>query len=148
LHKKKTCPRGRSEEWIGTSSEAVGLRRSITGIRALSCSFYARLITPSSPLSPSMLNPIVRCVSRHGIIKTASVSFSSTARYPFPKSDKSFFNMADNPDVTKNQPLPHSYLKDSHERLFENNRKWVAAKKEADPKFFDKMAAGQSPDYL
>jgi hypothetical protein len=95
-----------------------------------------------------MLNPIVRCVSRHSIIKTASASFYSTGRYSFPKSDKPFFEMADNPDVTKNKPLPHSYLKDSHERLFENNRKWVAAKKEVDPEFFKKMAAGQSPEYL
>jgi len=40
------------------------------------------------------------------------------------------------------------YLQQSHERIFENNRKWVASKKEADPAFFDKLAAGQTPEYL
>jgi carbonic anhydrase len=40
------------------------------------------------------------------------------------------------------------YLQQSHERIFENNRKWVAEKKEEDPKFFEKLAAGQKPEYL
>lgn len=56
--------------------------------------------------------------------------------------------MSDNPDVSKAENIAPNYLKQSHERLFENNRKWVASKKEADPEFFTKMAAGQSPDYL
>jgi carbonic anhydrase len=41
-----------------------------------------------------------------------------------------------------------AYLTQSHENIFENNRKWVAAKKESDPEFFDKLAAGQNPEYL
>lgn len=41
-----------------------------------------------------------------------------------------------------------AYLSQSHEKIFENNRKWVAAKKEADPEFFDKLSAGQTPEYL
>ncbi|EAW12033.1 carbonic anhydrase [Aspergillus clavatus NRRL 1] len=40
------------------------------------------------------------------------------------------------------------YLKQSHERIFENNRAWVAAKKEEDPAFFEKLGAGQTPQYL
>jgi carbonic anhydrase len=40
------------------------------------------------------------------------------------------------------------YLEQSHEKIFESNRAWVAAKKNADPEFFTKLAAGQSPDYL
>jgi hypothetical protein len=40
------------------------------------------------------------------------------------------------------------YLQQSHARIFENNRKWVAEKKEQDPQFFDKLAAGQTPEYL
>lgn len=40
------------------------------------------------------------------------------------------------------------YLEQSHEKIFESNRAWVASKKAADPKFFDKLAAGQAPDYL
>jgi carbonic anhydrase len=40
------------------------------------------------------------------------------------------------------------YLQQSHERIFENNRKWVEEKKKEDPQFFDKLAAGQTPEYL
>ncbi|KAF9883080.1 hypothetical protein FE257_004114 [Aspergillus nanangensis] len=40
------------------------------------------------------------------------------------------------------------YLKQSHERIFENNRKWVATKRQVDPDFFTKLAAGQKPEYL
>jgi carbonic anhydrase len=56
--------------------------------------------------------------------------------------------MADNPDVTHVHAIPKRYLEQSHERLFENNRAWVQAKKEADPDFFQKLNAGQAPEYL
>ncbi|KAJ5703967.1 Carbonic anhydrase [Penicillium malachiteum] len=36
----------------------------------------------------------------------------------------------------------------SLEQIFNNNKKWVLSKTGADPAFFDKLAAGQSPDYL
>ncbi|PLN86853.1 carbonic anhydrase [Aspergillus taichungensis] len=52
--------------------------------------------------------------------------------------------MAQSPD----QQTVRRYLQQSHERIFENNRKWVASKTDADPAFFDKLAAGQQPDYL
>ncbi|RDW77808.1 carbonic anhydrase-5 [Coleophoma cylindrospora] len=40
------------------------------------------------------------------------------------------------------------HLDDSHERIFENNRKWVEAMKAEDPEFFIKLGSGQSPEYL
>lgn len=40
------------------------------------------------------------------------------------------------------------YLKQSHERIFENNRAWVATKMKDDPAFFEKLSAGQTPEYL
>lgn len=36
----------------------------------------------------------------------------------------------------------------TYEELFENNKKWIAEKKAQDVHFFDKLAAGQEPDYL
>ncbi|BCS20881.1 carbonic anhydrase [Aspergillus puulaauensis] len=51
------------------------------------------------------------------------------------------------PDPSDPQAVTR-YLEQSHEKIFESNRAWVAAKKNADPQFFDKLAAGQSPDYL
>ena len=40
------------------------------------------------------------------------------------------------------------YLKQSLENILSNNRNWVASKKDVDPAFFDKLAAGQTPNYL
>lgn len=33
-------------------------------------------------------------------------------------------------------------------KLFKNNKEWALSKREADPAFFDKLASGQSPNYL
>lgn len=40
------------------------------------------------------------------------------------------------------------YLEQSHDRLFENNRRWAAQKKEKNPDFFAHLSAGQNPEYL
>ncbi|KAI1267059.1 carbonic anhydrase [Xylariaceae sp. FL1019] len=41
-----------------------------------------------------------------------------------------------------------SYLKQTHDRVFEHNRAWAEGQKERDPEFFTKLSAGQSPEYL
>ncbi|KAJ5797127.1 uncharacterized protein N7518_005667 [Penicillium psychrosexuale] len=46
------------------------------------------------------------------------------------------------------EPNGNHYLQQSLDHIFQNNKKWVASKKETDATFFDKLAAGQSPDYL
>lgn len=53
--------------------------------------------------------------------------------------------MASSKDTQDTVP---EYLKHSHDRVFENNRAWVAAKKQEDPAFFEKLNAGQNPEYL
>ncbi|WYZ40808.1 hypothetical protein EsH8_IV_001149 [Colletotrichum jinshuiense] len=40
------------------------------------------------------------------------------------------------------------YLKQTHDRVFENNRRWAEEKKKADPNFFVSLSQGQSPEYL
>ncbi|KAG6095330.1 hypothetical protein E4U30_002553 [Claviceps sp. LM220 group G6] len=40
------------------------------------------------------------------------------------------------------------YLAQTHDRLFENNRAWAAAKATNDPSYFAKLSAGQTPEYL
>lgn len=40
------------------------------------------------------------------------------------------------------------YLEQTHDRVFEHNRKWAAEQKENDPEFFTKLSAGQTPEYL
>lgn len=41
-----------------------------------------------------------------------------------------------------------SYLEQSQERIFENNRAWATGQKEKNPSFFEKLSAGQTPEYL
>ncbi|KAF2477095.1 carbonic anhydrase 2 [Lindgomyces ingoldianus] len=40
------------------------------------------------------------------------------------------------------------YLQQSHDRIFENNRKWAKEHVEKNPEFFNELSAGQEPDYL
>lgn len=40
------------------------------------------------------------------------------------------------------------YVRGSLDAIFKKNKEWIATKKSGDPAFFDKLAAGQSPDYL
>ncbi len=37
---------------------------------------------------------------------------------------------------------------DDYERVFENNRRWVAARRKEDPDFFERLAADQTPRFL
>ncbi|KAF1958134.1 carbonic anhydrase [Byssothecium circinans] len=40
------------------------------------------------------------------------------------------------------------YLQQSHDRIFENNKKWAEEQRTKHPDFFEKLNAGQSPEYL
>ncbi|KAK6953723.1 hypothetical protein Daesc_003685 [Daldinia eschscholtzii] len=40
------------------------------------------------------------------------------------------------------------YLKQTHDRVFEHNRAWAEEQKKKDPAFFEKLSAGQTPEYL
>jgi carbonic anhydrase len=40
------------------------------------------------------------------------------------------------------------YLQQSHDKIFENNRKWAEEKKAQDPSYFVSLSAGQQPEYL
>lgn len=40
------------------------------------------------------------------------------------------------------------YLRQSLDHIFKKNQEWISTKTNSDPAFFDKLSAGQSPDYL
>jgi carbonic anhydrase len=40
------------------------------------------------------------------------------------------------------------YLKQSHDKIFDNNRKWAETKKNQDPGYFARLSEGQTPEYL
>jgi carbonic anhydrase len=44
--------------------------------------------------------------------------------------------------------MSSKHLETSHQRIFDNNRKWVETMKAEDPDFFVKLGSGQKPEYL
>ena len=40
------------------------------------------------------------------------------------------------------------YLQQSHDRIFENNKKWADEMRKRNPSFFSNLTAGQAPEYL
>jgi len=40
------------------------------------------------------------------------------------------------------------YLQVSHDRIFENNKRWAEEMKQKKPEFFKDLSAGQAPEYL
>jgi carbonic anhydrase len=40
------------------------------------------------------------------------------------------------------------YLQQSHDRIFENNKKWAEEMRKKNPGFFKDLSAGQAPEYL
>ena len=49
---------------------------------------------------------------------------------------------------TEDDDMNRKFIETSHDRIFDNNRKWVAAMQASDPKYFEKLSSGQIPDYL
>ncbi|KAM0483744.1 hypothetical protein ACHAPX_002240 [Trichoderma viride] len=52
------------------------------------------------------------------------------------------------PGMSEDDHDVEKYLRENHQRLFENNKKWAADRLQQDPEFFTRLAAGQSPEYL
>merc|ERR1712000_473440 len=40
------------------------------------------------------------------------------------------------------------HLQKSHDKIFENNKKWAEAKRTQEPDYFERLSAGQTPEYL
>lgn len=70
---------------------------------------------------------------------TAIRNFATTGARPCPSDIK--MASEDPKDVRK-------YLQQSHDRIFENNKKWADEQRAKHPEFFEKLSAGQSPEYL
>lgn len=88
-------------------------------------------------------------------LSTPSLPRFSSSCCP-PRSPNSFFSspavkkfkMASSHDGAPSAAEVSEYLRETHDRLFENNRAWAAEMKERDPGFFERLTAGQAPEYL
>lgn len=102
-----------------------------------------RLRRPASILSRTHhLVPLRAATSTSIPTRLSSSSSSSSSSKPPPrKSPQPFPTMSAGQDIV-------SYLEQSQERIFENNRSWAKNQHEKDPTFFEKLSAGQTPEYL
>lgn len=107
------------------AGRSLGRLKTLRGPRVLG----GNLNRPSFKLSP--------IASLSQAIRSHSTRLLST-------SSKLDLRMA-NPETTKEV---RKYLKQSHDRIFENNKKWAEEMKKKKPEFFSDLQAGQSPDYL
>jgi carbonic anhydrase len=115
--------------------------------------FLRRAVLPASTSSPTRAAfwhqqqaitkgvDIVRGISsKSSDIPAVSDTVQGTDATKGADTPLSWRNMAEK-DVSR-------YLKQSHDRLFENNRAWAEEKRAQDPGFFAKISAGQTPEYL
>ncbi|KAF1918957.1 carbonic anhydrase [Ampelomyces quisqualis] len=89
---------------------------------------------PTTPLVPAFSSRL-----------TSTCAFKQHLR-PFSLSWKSNLKMAS--EDPEKQKQVRKYLQQSHDRIFENNKKWAEEMKMKKPEFFADLAAGQSPEYL
>ncbi len=80
-------------------------------------------------------------------------SSGSPICYPLGKSiaKRYFFSYPRRPAMSKEPQATREvrkYLQQSHERIFENNKKWADEMRKRNPEFFKSLDAGQSPEYL
>ncbi|KAF2009146.1 beta class carbonic anhydrase [Aaosphaeria arxii CBS 175.79] len=90
---------------------------------------YQQLQIPSSFSSPSTPLQLVPSIAQKS-------TFSSSARANCPRK------------MTEQSKELRKYLQQSHDKIFESNRKWAEEQRAKNPEFFEKLSAGQSPDYL
>ncbi|OHE91961.1 carbonic anhydrase [Colletotrichum orchidophilum] len=107
----------------------------------------------SSPAQPHPLSRFtittfgVQLQFQHQLHHHQTSSFSHIAHRRAPSSPSST-PPSHRPDRKMAERDIEKYLKQTHDRVFENNRKWAEEKKKQDPNFFVSLSQGQAPEYL
>ncbi|KAF4782812.1 carbonic anhydrase [Colletotrichum scovillei] len=103
----------------------------------------------SSPAQPSrrllrFTNTIFGSQHQHlNSHRTSSFSHIAYQRAPPSSSSSSSTPPSIRPDRKMAESDIEKYLKQTHDRVFENNRKWAEEKKKQDPNFFISLSQGQ-----
>lgn len=103
---------------------------------------------PVSGASSARFSQSLSSSTRASCLRTSQNPFQTRA---FTKS--SFFTsnwykkMTGQEDPQTTQEVK-KYLQQSHDRIFENNKKWADEMQKKKPEFFKDLSAGQAPDYL
>jgi len=98
-----------------------------SGSSPLLSSTFSNLRASSPASLPSLFNSGTKSCTR----------FCSSHRY---------FDMAGQEATTPKEV--RKYLQVSHDRIFENNKRWAEEMKQKKPEFFKELSAGQAPEYL
>lgn len=117
-------------------------------------------LRPAVPPNSILRTPHTRSSSANTTITLRRPLFSalrphianpnSTLHPPHARSSSTFWNLLGkmSGEPPSNPKEVRKYLQQSHDRIFESNRKWASEQKAKHPEFFEKLAQGQSPDYL
>ncbi|KAH3947540.1 carbonic anhydrase [Parastagonospora nodorum] len=87
-----------------------------------------------SPLAAAKSPFLLSSSSAHAATRHFSLNWNSIAGMA-----------AEDPEKTKEV---RKYLQQSHDRIFENNKKWADEMRKKKPEFFSDLTAGQAPEYL
>ena len=99
----------------------------------------------SSPHSPSSCaSTSVRHCSTFPTNPRSALTQTSGPTHTASQPSQGFWKMAE-PSTAKEV---RKYLQQSHDRIFENNKKWADEMRKKKPAFFKELSAGQSPEYL
>jgi carbonic anhydrase len=117
----------------------VGSRASISGFAATFPRTYTLPLTSTS----TTFGPATYLGARHCSNHANAMSDDNQRPQKAVKYSRSDRDLDSQPpqEVRK-------YLQQSHDRIFDNNKKWVEEMKKKRPEFFENLSAGQSPEYL
>ncbi|KAK3367595.1 beta class carbonic anhydrase [Podospora didyma] len=97
----------------------------------------------SSLARPLLIHPTTTRAAASSFWRTLSSTSSTRQESTTPPSNTTSRNwrgMAQE-DISR-------YLRQTHDRVFEDNKAWAAEQRSKDPDFFAKISAGQNPEYL
>jgi hypothetical protein len=149
LHKPRR--RERAMLWLGLGARVephVVRRAATTGTGGVSVAprTTSLPVSTASGLTGRALSPLTVRQSRIRVQRPLSTRIGSVAASRGYGSHH--YRMASQELDTKAPQEVRKYLQQSHDRIFENNKKWVAEMKGKHPEFFENLSAGQSPEYL
>ncbi|KAF7561792.1 hypothetical protein G7046_g2327 [Stylonectria norvegica] len=101
--------------------------------------------TPSTSSSSSSLLASTRRRPRAASLPGAALALQS--RSGLPRSVGTSSKTPPNWSIMSQDEVS-KYLKQSHDRLFDNNRAWAEDQKKKHPEFFEHLSKGQNPEYL
>jgi len=108
----------------------------------------SRLLSSSTPLLHTS-SPISSLLHQTSLRTCHTGRSASLLQASSPQSTTAKRNFSWPRMTGKEEPKEvRKYLQQSHDRIFENNKKWADEMRNKNPGFFKDLSAGQAPEYL